>query len=101
VPGCALEPGRALSRGDNCFCNWPQNHKYSPPKKIGIFYAFSISAAFADRKSFATQEFNMSSRKIIAASCAALLLVLTGCETFAGAGRDVQKAGETIEEAAE
>ena len=43
----------------------------------------------------------MSSRKIIAASCAALLLVLTGCETFAGAGRDVQKAGETIEEAAE
>ena len=42
----------------------------------------------------------MNLQKLLVVSCAALLLTLTGCETFAGMGRDMQKAGQSIEGAA-
>lgn len=33
-------------------------------------------------------------------ACLAMLLVLTGCNTVAGVGKDVQQAGDAIERAA-
>ena len=34
-------------------------------------------------------------------TCLALVLLLAGCNTIAGAGKDVQKAGEAVERTAE
>ena len=38
--------------------------------------------------------------RFIVVSCAAGLLLLTGCNTMEGAGKDMQEAGEAIEEEA-
>ena len=40
-------------------------------------------------------------RKAIALACAAAALLLTACNTIAGAGKDVERGGETIQGAAE
>ncbi len=39
--------------------------------------------------------------KIIMVVCALVALVLTGCNTVAGAGKDIQRAGNAISNAAE
>jgi predicted small secreted protein len=39
-------------------------------------------------------------KKLIALVCLASFAFLTGCNTIAGAGQDVQKVGEKVEDAA-
>lgn len=40
-------------------------------------------------------------RKVVMAAVAASVLLLGACNTVAGAGRDVQSAGEAVEDAAD
>ncbi len=39
-------------------------------------------------------------KKLFALFCAAALTMLTGCNTMAGMGKDIQRGGEKIEDAA-
>ena len=39
-------------------------------------------------------------KKVFAIATAAMLVILTGCNTIKGVGQDVQKAGSAIENAA-
>jgi predicted small secreted protein len=43
----------------------------------------------------------MMMKTAIALLCAAAVLALAGCNTVEGAGKDIKKAGETIEKAAD
>jgi predicted small secreted protein len=40
-------------------------------------------------------------KTVMALICAAIALALAGCNTVEGAGKDIKKAGEKIEKAAE
>jgi entericidin B len=40
-------------------------------------------------------------RKSLALVCAAVMLMLAGCNTMAGAGKDIERGGEKIQGAAE
>ena len=40
-------------------------------------------------------------RKFLAMACAAVLVVLSGCNTMQGAGKDIERGGEKIQGAAE
>ncbi len=40
-------------------------------------------------------------RKLIAMTCAAVLMMLAGCNTIQGAGKDIERGGEKMQGAAE
>ncbi len=40
-------------------------------------------------------------RKVIALACAVVTVLLTACNTIQGAGRDIERGGEKIQDAAE
>lgn len=44
---------------------------------------------------------NMLKKLIAAAGCAFLLVMLTGCNTVQGLGKDIEKAGEKTQDAAD
>ncbi len=40
-------------------------------------------------------------RKFVAFACAAVLVMLTGCNTIQGAGKDIERGGEKLQGSAE